>query len=310
MVDIIESWIKNNTFNYAFFKDFELLYKQKKEKTISLVIPTLNEEKTIEDILYKIINVLNKDFTIIDEIIVIDGGSKDNTQNILKKLMNKYKILKYIEEKNILSHHSNKKGKGIQLWKGLYFSKGDIVLYCDSDIEDFNIQLIYGLICPLLFNNIKFVKGFYNRPSFYDDVKTQDQGGRVTELCARPLINSLYPELSGFIQPLSGEYGGYREILENIHFTTGYSVEIIILVEIYEKYGINVMGQSNLIERKHSHQNIHELSKMSFTIMIAILKRKNIIYQGNVFYNKFVSKIENIENELLPPLQNLNLDDL
>lgn len=304
MTQELDLWIKKNTFNYSEFKDFDLLYKKKDGKTISLVIPTLNEESTIENIISKIINTLNKNYKIIDEIIIIDGGSVDNTQIILKELVQKYEIVKFVKDDDILQQFT-KKGKGNQLYKGLYYSKGDIVLFCDSDIKDFNVLLIYGLICPLLFDNIKFIKGFYNRPSFYDNNNKKDQGGRVTELCARPLINSLYSELSGFTQPLSGEYGGYRDILENINFMSGYSVEIIVLIEIYQKYGLKIMGQSNLIERIHSHQNIEELSKMSFSIMIAVLQKKNISYQGNIFYDKFLTKMEHIENEILPALNTI-----
>jgi hypothetical protein len=100
-----------------------------------------------------------------------------------------------------------------------------------------------------------------------------DEGGRVTELCARPLLNLLYPELGGFIQPLGGEYGGFRDILENIEYTSGYGVEVQTLIEIYEKFGLNCMGQTNMIERVHRHQPLASLSKMSFAIQQTILKR-------------------------------------
>jgi glucosyl-3-phosphoglycerate synthase len=219
----------------------------------------------------------------IDELIVIDGNSTDNTINILNDLKKEYKLLDVVCEKDILKHYQCKKGKGNQLWKGLYYSKGDIILYCDSDIKNFNIRMIYGLIGPLICNEIKFVKGFYERPLILNDQNQTNEGGRVTELCARPIINMFYPELSGFVQPLSGEYGGYRNILENVEYMTGYGVEVNILIEVYNKYGIKLMGQVDLLKREHKHQNTNALSKMSFTIMNTVLrKNKDLNLNSNI----------------------------
>ena len=272
----VKNWVQNNTFSSLDYSNIDDLYLKKENKTISLVIPTLNEESTIEYIIRKIFNELNKNFQIIDELIVIDGNSTDKTIHILKKLKTEYKLLHVVYEKDILKNYKCKKGKGNQLWKGLYYSKSDIILYCDSDIKNFDIRMIYGLIGPLICNNEikKFVKGFYERPLILNNQSQNNEGGRVTELCARPIINMFYPELSGFVQPLSGEYGGYRNILENVEYMTGYGVEVNILIEIYNKYGIKLMGQVDLLKREHKHQKTHALSKMSFIIMNTILRKK------------------------------------
>lgn len=271
----IQTWLKKNTYNCLNYDNLYDLYCSKKNKTIAIVMPTLNEESTVQYIIETIINKMNKDYSLIDEFVLIDGGSKDNTIPIVEKLVQKYDILKLVHEKEILSNITTKRGKGNQLWKGLYCSKSDIILYCDSDLKNFDVQMIYGMIGPLLKENIQFVKGFYERPLVINkDVKKSNEGGRVTELCARPILNLFYPELSGFIQPLGGEYGGYKNILENVHYMTGYGVEVNILIEIYEKYGLNIMGQVDLLKREHRHQNTNALSKMSFIIMNTILKRQ------------------------------------
>ena len=106
------------------------------------------------------------------------------------------------------------KKEGNQLWKGFIVLKSDIILYCDSDLKNFDVQMIYGMIGPLLKDNIQFVKGFYERPLVINkNIKKSYQGGKLPELCARPILNLFYPELSGFIQHMGGEYGGYTNNL-------------------------------------------------------------------------------------------------
>ena len=171
------------------------------------------------------------------------------------------------------------------------------IIYVDSDIKNFDERFVVGILGPLLINDsAKFVKGYYRRPYISGSGTRTNEGGRVTELCARPLLNILYPELSGFIQPLGGEYGGYRNVLENINYTSGYGVEVQTLIEMLEKHGLESMAQCNLIERQHRHQPINSLSKMSSAIMQTILKRhldksnlnsgiliKNLMKENNEF---------------------------
>ena len=322
----VTQWLDKNTFYSLDYNNLYALYSNKQFKTISLVMPALNEESTVGTIIETIFQELNKEYQIIDEFILIDGGSTDRTLDIVDNLTKKYELLKLVQEKDVLPKASFKKGKGNQLWKGLECSSGDIVLYCDSDLKNFDVRMIYGLIGPLLLRNIQFVKGFYERPLIInDDIQKKNEGGRVTELCARPMINLFYPELSGFIQPLGGEYGGYRNILENVQYMSGYGVEVNLLIEIYEKYGLNVMGQVDLLKREHRHQNTSALSKMSFIIMNTILSRtvnkklhndllmKNFTqvndnnFKNNVSSDKSVSEhfllLENVHDDIIPPLK-------
>ena len=291
----IENWLDKNTYDYSIFSDLDFIESElrKKNLKVSVIIPTLEEESTIENILNIILDKLYEKNKIVHEIIVIDGGSEDKTLEIC----NRYKdYIKIFDQKEIHCEINNG-GKGEALWKSLFVCEGDIVVYIDSDIKDFTERFIVGIVGPMLVNNdIKFVKGYYNRPLINSENIKSNEGGRVTELCARPLLNLLYPDLGGFVQPLGGEYGGYKNILENIKFTSGYGVEVQLLIEIYKKYGIKSMGQTNLYERIHRHQPINSLSKMSSAIMKTILKKwineeslnnsiliKNILKENNEF---------------------------
>ena len=103
-------------------------------------------------------------------------------------------------------------------------------------------------------------------------------GGRVTELTARPLINLFYPELSGIVQPLSGEYGGRRSALEQLPFFSGYGVEIGLLIDTFEKFGLGAIAQVDLEERIHHNQPLESLSKMSFAIIQAVIHKLEMRY--------------------------------
>lgn len=271
-VSNIEKWLGENTYDYNKFSDLDFIESElnKKKLKVSVIIPTLEEEGTIEYILNIVIDKLYKKNKIVHEIIVVDGGSQDKTIEICSKYKDYIKIFSQKE----IHEEVNNGGKGEALWKSLFVCDGDIVVYIDSDIKDFTERFVVGIIGPMLFNeNIKFVKGYYNRPLINSENVKSNEGGRVTELCARPMLNLLYPELGGFVQPLGGEYGGYKNVLENIKFTSGYGVEVQLLIEIYKKYGLKSMGQTNLYERIHRHQPINSLSKMSYAIMKTILKK-------------------------------------
>jgi glucosyl-3-phosphoglycerate synthase len=148
-------------------------------------------------------------------------------------------------------------------------------VWIDTDIVNIHPRFVYGIIGPLLQNpQVQLVKGFYRRPLRIGEKMQAGGGGRVTELTARPLLNLFYPELSGVVQPLSGEYGGRRSALEKIPFFSGYGVETGLLIDIYEIYGIQGIAQVDLLERIHHNQPLEALSKMSFAIIQAVLHKQ------------------------------------
>jgi glucosyl-3-phosphoglycerate synthase len=174
----------------------------------------------------------------------------------------------------VLPFYGSYTGKGEALWKSLYETSGDIIVWADTDVRNWHPRMVYGTLGPLLFEpRLQYVKGFYQRPIVEAGVLKEGGGGRVTELVARPLINLFFPELSGLIQPLSGEYAGRRSLLETIPFFTGYAVEIGHLIDATERVGLDGLGQVDLERRVHRNQELEGLSRMSFVILQAVMKR-------------------------------------
>jgi glucosyl-3-phosphoglycerate synthase len=158
-----------------------------------------------------------------------------------------------------------------------------VIAWIDTDIVNIRPHFVYGIIGPLLLNPaIQFVKGFYRRPLKVGNKVQAGSGGRVTELTARPLLNLFYPELSGVIQPLAGEYAGRREILENAIFYSGYGVETGLLIDIFEKCGLTAIAQVDLLERIHHNQELEALSKMSFAIIQTVLHKLETRYERSI----------------------------
>lgn len=298
----LNNWYENNTFHYKEFSIPGLIrLKNKKKDRISLCFPTLNESQTIGRILQSV-NKYIYGPGLVDEVVVVDSGSKDNTVEIVESFG-----FKVYQQSDILKKHGTFKGKGDALWKSLSVLKGDIIVWCDSDIMNFKPMFIYGLLGPLLNDGtISFVKAFYRRPLKIDGSYMKGEGGRVTEILIRPLLNLFYPDLSKVFQPLSGEYAGRRKVLENIPFFTGYGVEIGMLIEIYEKFGLDSIAQVNVKRRVHRNQPLPALSRMSFCIMQALIEK--LEHYGKlrleVDINKVYNQIEYLNKEyIITPLE-------
>jgi hypothetical protein len=206
---------------------------------------------------------------LLDELLVIDSASTDRTREIAEG-----EGARVVQHPDVLARYGSYRGKGEALWKSLYETSGDIIVWADTDVRNWHPRMVYGTLGPLLHEpRLQYVKGYYQRPIVEGGVLKEGGGGRVTELVARPLINLFYPELSGLIQPLAGEYAGRRSTLEQIPFFTGYAVEIGHLIDIAERVGIEGLGQVDLERRVHRNQELEGLSRMSFVILQAVMKR-------------------------------------
>ncbi|HZQ06077.1 MAG TPA: glucosyl-3-phosphoglycerate synthase, partial [Anaerolineae bacterium] len=202
-------------------------------------------------------------------IVVIDSNSTDRTVEIAADM-----DVRAFKHPEILPQYGVREGKGEGLWKSLYVLKGDLIAWIDTDIINIHPRFVYGILGPLIREpRLMYVKGFYQRPLRIGRKLNARGGGRVTELVARPLLNLFYPELSGFVQPLAGEYAGRREALEAVPFFVRYGVEMGLLIDILQKFGLTAMGQVDLEERVHRNQSLEALSKMAFEIVQVVMAR-------------------------------------
>jgi glycosyltransferase involved in cell wall biosynthesis/nucleotide-binding universal stress UspA family protein len=268
---LVDKWFAENTFHADEFSHLRELVQSKRQQglSISLALPALNEEETVGKVIRMMKTELMQKTPLLDEIVLIDSNSTDRTREIAQK----ENIPVYIHQQ-LLEHMGVRPGKGEALWKSLFVTRGDIVMWIDTDIVNIHPRFVYGIIGPLLLNpQIQFVKGFYRRPLKVGSKMQAGGGGRVTELTARPLLNLFYPELSGVVQPLSGEYAGRRAALEQAIFSSGYGVETGLLIDVYERYGLSAIAQVDLLERIHHNQHLEALSKMSFAIIQTVMRR-------------------------------------
>lgn len=268
---VVDKWFAENTFHAHEFADIRQLVelKERQKLTISLGLPTLNEEETIGQVVGMIRKKFVQEYPLLDEIVVIDSNSTDRTVEIAESLE-----VPVVKHRDVLTQYEVWEGKGEALWNSLYILRGDLIAWIDTDIVNLHPRFVYGILGPLIREpRLMYVKGFYQRPLRMGRKLQARGGGRVTELVARPLLNLFYPELSGFVQPLAGEYAGRRQVLERVPFIGGYGVETGLLIDILNLCGLNAMGQVDLEERVHRNQSLEALSKMAFEIIQVVMAR-------------------------------------
>ncbi len=269
--ELVDRWFAENTFDSHEFEDIEELVRLKERRglTISLGLPALNEAETVGNVIRVLRSELQERVPLLDELVLVDSNSVDATREIARELG----VPVYVHQE-VLPAHGAYRGKGEALWKSQHVLKGDIIAWVDTDIRNIHPRFVYGLLGPLLRDErIQYVKGFYKRPIRIGGTLQGTGGGRVTELTARPLLNLFYPELSGIIQPLAGEYAGRRSLLEQLPFFTGYGVEIGMLLDVLSMVGLSGIGQVDLQRRVHRNQPLRSLSQMAFTITQVVMSR-------------------------------------
>ncbi|CPR09621.1 putative glucosyl-3-phosphoglycerate synthase [Mycobacterium bohemicum DSM 44277] len=245
-------------------------------RTISVVLPALDEEETIGSVIDSISPLVNG---LVDELIVLDSGSTDETE--IRAVAAGARV---VSREQALPEVPTRPGKGEALWRSLAVADGDIVVFIDSDLINPHPMFVPWLVAPLLTGDgIHLVKSFYRRPLNVGDASGgagATGGGRVTELVARPLLAALRPELGRVLQPLGGEYAATRELLTSLPFAPGYGVEIGLLVDTFDRLGLNGIAQVNLGVRAHRNRPLSELGAMSRQVIATLLSRCGVRDSG------------------------------
>ena len=239
------------------------LLEAKRETRVSVVLPALNEQATVGRIVERIRRELVVRRPLVDELVVMDSGSTDATVDVAAAAG-----ARVVRREDVLADFPPLPGKGEVLWRSLAATTGDVVAFVDSDLRDFSCAFVTGLLGPLLTDDsVQFVKATYDRPLQTSDAFVPAGGGRVTELVARPLLALHWPELTGFVQPLGGEYAARRSLLEQLPFPCGYGVEFGLLVDTHARVGLDAMAQVDLSRRKHRNSDLHKLGQMATEIL-------------------------------------------
>jgi glucosyl-3-phosphoglycerate synthase len=279
-----ERWFRDRTWQEPAWTVPELV-RAKGDRTVSVVLPALDEEATVGGVVAAVRPLLG---SLVDELVVIDSGSTDATVPAARAAG-----ARVVLRTDVLPELEPLPGKGEVLWRSLAATTGDLVVFLDSDLVDPDPAFVPALLGPLLTApGVQLVKGFYRRPLRLESTG----GGRVTELLARPVLAALRPELSGVVQPLGGEYAATRELLESVPFAAGYGVEIGLLLDTYAAYGLDGLAQVNLGVRKHRNRSLLQLGAMASQILGTALARCGTDVGDATVLTQFVQ----VDGEWLP----------
>jgi glucosyl-3-phosphoglycerate synthase len=263
-------WFDARTYDAGQFSVAALAeLKRQSGRTVSVVVPARNEAATVAEVVGQIRAALLAP-GLVDELIVLDSDSTDGTAEIARTAGASVFAARDVDTGTPASP-----GKGEALWKSLFVSTGDLLVFIDADLTEWGPHFVTGLLGPLLTDpGTLLVKGFYDRLA--DDqpgVEAVPQGGRVTELVARPLLNLYWPELAAVVQPLAGEWAVRRSLMESLPVPVGYGVEFASLTDTWSRHGLAAIAQVDLGRRGHRHQNEHDLGVMAAEILATAMRR-------------------------------------
>lgn len=256
---------------------------------VSLVVPARNEAATVGAVVTRVREALMETVALIDEIVVIDSDSVDDTFAVAESAG--ARVHRSAEIRPDLGTHP---GKGEAMWKSLFVTSGELVVFMDADLHDWDTHFVPGLLGPLLTTpEVQLVKGFYDRPGADGPL----EGGRVTELVARPLIALLFPELGGLVQPLAGEWAVRRSWFADLSVPCGYAVEMAALIDTVRAGGVEALAQVDLGVRAHRHQALRDLGGMATQILAAALARAGgSADEGHAVLRQYLRGLEPVEH--------------
>ncbi len=264
----------------------------KQGRRVSVVLPARDEEATIAPIVERLRRDLVEAAPLVDELVVIDSDSTDRTAELAAAAG-----AQVFASRDIRPDLGSVQGKGEALWKSLFVTSGELIVFIDSDLTEWGTQFVTGLLGPLLTDaHVSLVKACYHRPLVSrHPADAEEGGGRVTELVARPLLTLGWPELTGVIQPLAGEWAIRRDVLETLSVPSGYGVELAVLVDTAARFGAAAIAQVDLGSRGHRHHGNRALGAMALQVMAAAERRRGAELPDVVDLHQFSLVTEEIE---------------
>jgi glycosyltransferase involved in cell wall biosynthesis len=263
----VSRWLEHRRFRADEFDPASLL-ANKGGRTVTLVIPTKECAETIGAVVGEAVGPL-RETGVIDELVVIDAGSRDGTAGAAARAG-----AHVIQQDEVAVELGPALGKGDAMWRALRATGREIVCFLDGDTSDPSPEHLIGLLGPILANpEIKLVKGAFERPLAAGGQVLANEGGRVTELMARPLINLHEPRLAGLAQPLAGELAARRSLLEAIPFPVGYGIELAMLIDALRREGLSALAECDLGMRQNRHQSLRSLGEMAYAVLAAAQRR-------------------------------------
>jgi glucosyl-3-phosphoglycerate synthase len=260
-------WLARRRYDGRAF-DARDLGARKGDTTISVVLPARDCAGTIGRVLRTAVMPF-AEAGLVDQVVVVDGASRDATAARAARAGAEVHA-----EGDLLGAFGPALGKGDAMWRSLSVAHGDIVAFMDADTEDPDPAHLLGLIGPLLAEpGVHLVKAAFERPFRTPDGVLAHEGGRVTELMARPLLNLHFPALSGFSQPLAGETAGRRDLLRSVPFAAGYGVEVALLIDALRRVGLDGLAETRVGTRQNRHQSLRALGAMAFAVLCAVERR-------------------------------------
>jgi glucosyl-3-phosphoglycerate synthase len=260
-----QRWQEQRTFHHSRYDAAWLTARRR--ATISVCLPARECATSVGAIVESLVEL--RAAGAIDDVVVVDADSADGTGRIAAEAG-----ARVFSQSALEPEFGPVLGKGDALWRALSVLESDLVCFLDADTIDFSPHFAVGLLGPLVeFAEVSFVKAFYRRPFVAAGVTVEDAGGRVNHLLARPALAMFYGELAGVRQPLAGEIAARRSLLERLPFTTGYGIEMAMLLDVLEQVGLDGMAQVDLDVHINAHQSLRELSAMAYTVLQVIATR-------------------------------------
>jgi HAD superfamily phosphoserine phosphatase-like hydrolase len=216
---------------------------------VTVIIPALNEEKTIGQVIRQA-----RRNELVNEIIVVDDMSSDNTIAEARK-----------EGARVIT--STHVGKGDSMREGMLMAKNEILVFLEADIPPFDEDVVGMLTAPLIADQADFVKSYFER-----------QSGRIAEILGKPLLETFFPHLLKYRQPLSGMIAGRKSVFQKVEFDNDYGVDIGLLIDLHQVRAR--IAEVCIGEVENDHQPLHMLGRMAKQIAGAIFKRVNIFDGG------------------------------